>query len=328
MRHGARPFPFVVLCTVLGVGQAGVGRAQDNRGAFFSAWTWDGPYRTSPVVTQRYNRLDAQQDRQHFNDGGWGINATIDGINVRDFAAANPGKLYIFGDEPNGAGTYTAEDYATHYHTFVMCMWYGDYGAYPDGCAGQPAVDPTARIAPAGFSELNAAGDADFGIPYADAFYWSYYWRWGPPPVAEWTFHNLALTERGFWASDEFMPRWESNVRSVADWAANHGAPMVLGSWSLDVDGGLAANGDITYLSRLHEAQQWLAANPKIGLTRYLVYDAESPDHPLAHPDGSLTAEGETFTGLCAGSCIGQPRGRLCGSDCSAICSGGGRCLF
>src|ERR1051325_2128296 len=77
---------------------------------FFVAWSNLG-YRSTPMQTQV--GLDSLQYRQEAN---WDAD-----IGVQNFAAANPGKLYIVGDEPDQQCV-TPYDYAGILHNFVVVI--------------------------------------------------------------------------------------------------------------------------------------------------------------------------------------------------------------
>src|SRR6266568_4534166 len=138
---------------------------------FFTAWSQT--YSSGPIQTQLF-ALDTRMDRQY---GGWWPDESL-----LAFARANPGRLYINGDEPDQSCV-PPSDYAAIYHDFVL---------------GLRSADPTARVSPAGFAEPNHyccptdPGEEPcmsnmHGITYADGFYNVYVQRYGAaPPVNEW----------------------------------------------------------------------------------------------------------------------------------------------
>ncbi len=95
---------------------------------FFVAWSQS--YSSGPIQKQLFS-LDTRQNRQY---GGF-----IAYQSVLSFARANPGRLYINGDEPDQY-CITPYDYADIYHDFVTAV---------------RGADPTARVSPAGFAEPN-----------------------------------------------------------------------------------------------------------------------------------------------------------------------------
>jgi hypothetical protein len=95
---------------------------------FFIAWSQS--YGSGPIQTQEF-AIDSRQDRQ------WAD--FVAHPPVLSFASANPGRLYINGDEPDQY-CLAPEDYAVMYHDFVEAI---------------RGADPTARVSPAGFAEPN-----------------------------------------------------------------------------------------------------------------------------------------------------------------------------
>jgi hypothetical protein len=110
---------------------------------FFVAWSQS--YSSGPIETQMF-ALDSRQDRQY---AGWWPDQR-----VLSFASANPGHLYINGDEPDQA-CMSPYDYAGIYHDFV---------------AGVRGADPTARVSPAGFAEPNHYCCPNPGRVHSSAF--------------------------------------------------------------------------------------------------------------------------------------------------------------
>jgi len=217
--------------------------------------------------------LDSRQDRQYAN---WWPDQT-----VLTFASANPGRLYIDGDEPD-QWCYAPYDYAGIYHDFVAAV---------------RGADKTARFSPAGFSEPNAhccpPGDAAcqlmmHGISYADQFYSAYVERYGvAPPVNEWRFHDFGLESA---VGD--MDNWWSRVDKEAAWSVSHGANMVLGAWSFTgwIEPAAASQ------EHMKQAISRLMNDKRINGAVYWSYEPwiDSP-HPLADGGGNLTPEGQTF---------------------------------
>ena len=236
---------------------------------FFVAWSQS--YSSSPIQTQMF-ALDTRQDRQFVN---WYVDQQ-----ALSFARANPGRLYIDGDEPDQYCT-TAYDYAGTYHDFVVAI---------------RSADPTARVSPAGFSEPNPhccpVPDVPcsnmHGIAYADQFYSAYLQRYGvAPPVNEWRFHDFGVA-----FADGDLNGWWARVDSEAAWSVAHGANMVLGSWGFHG----WREPVPAFQEHLKQAMGRLSNDSRINGAVYWSYEAwiESP-RPLANSDGSLTPEGQTY---------------------------------
>jgi hypothetical protein len=239
--------------------------------AFFLAWSQT--YRSSPIQTQLF-ALDTRQDRQFVN---WYVDQQ-----ALSFARANPGRLYIDGDEPDQYCT-SAYDYAGMYHDFVVAI---------------RGADPTARVSPAGFAEPNphccpvpdVPCSEVHSIAYADQFYSAFIQRYGvAPPVNEWRFHDFGVT---FAAGD--MNGWWARVDKEAAWSIAHGANMVLGGWGLH--GWPAKESVAAFQEHLKQAMGRLSNDPRINSAVYWSYEPwiESP-RPLVNADGSLTTEGQTY---------------------------------
>ena len=242
--------------------------------SFFTAWS--RTYSSGPIQTQVFG-LDVRQERQFVD---WIVNAQ-----TLAFARANPGRLYIDGDEPDQyCGSMSAYDYAGMYRDFVVAI---------------RSADPTARVSPAGFAEPNPHCCPGYptipcaeahGIAYAEKFYNAYVQRYGsPPPVNEWRFHDFGVT---FDVGD--MNGWWARVDKEATWAIDHGAPMVLGGWGLH--GWPAKESSAAFQEHLKQAMGRIMNDKRILSAVYWSYEpwVESP-RPLANADGSLTTEGRTY---------------------------------
>lgn len=241
---------------------------------YFTAWA--RTYTPGPIQTQVFG-LDARQERQFVN---WYVDqATL------AFARANPGRLYIDGDEPDQyCATMSAYDYAGMYHDFVVAI---------------RGADPTARVSPAGFAEPNphcCPGYPDIpcseahGLAYADQFYNAYIQRYGSaPPVNEWRFHDFGV---GFEVGD--MNGWWARVDKEASWSVAHGAYMVLGGWGLHA--WPSKESPAAFQEHLKQAMGRLMNDKRILSAAYWSYEpwVEAP-RPLANADGSLTTEGRTL---------------------------------
>ncbi len=251
---------------------AQVGRSANvpfNR--FFTAWSQN--YVSGPIQTQIFG-LDVRMDRQFVN---WYTDQQ-----TLAFARANPGRLYILGDEPDQYCT-TPYDYAGMYREFVVSI---------------RGADPTARLSPAGFAEPNArccpVPDVPcsniHGISYADQFYNAYIQRYGsPPPVNEWRFDDFGVA---FDAGD--INRWWARIDAEATWSVAHGANMMLGGWGFH--GWPAKESAALFQEHLKQAMGRLSNDQRINGATYWSYEKwiESP-RPLVNDDGSLTAEGQTY---------------------------------
>ena len=251
---------------------AQVGRsASVTQAKFFTAWSQN--LSSSPIQTQIFG-LDVRQDRQFVN---WYTDAA-----TLAFARANPGRLYILGDEPDQYCT-SPNDYAGMYHDFVVSI---------------RGADATARLSPAGFAEPNGhcCPNPDVpcsnihGIAYAQSFYDAYVSRYGSaPPVNEWRFHDFGVA---FDAGD--LAGWWKRIDAEASWAVSHGGNMVLGGWGFH--GWPAKESSAAFQEHLKRAMGMLANDQRIAGAAYWSYEPwiESP-RPLANPDGSLTTEGVTY---------------------------------
>lgn len=259
---------------------------------FFAAWSQS--YSSSPIRQQLF-ALDTRQDRQ--------FSGFYPDPSVMAFASANPGRMYIHGDEPD-QWCFDPYEYAGMYHAFVLQV---------------RAADPTARVSPAGFAEPNdrccSPGDETcrqgmHSIGYADQFYNAYIRRFGAPPrVDEWRFHDFGT---GFAAGD--VNGWWARVDRAAAWSVSHGANMVLGAWGFiewrhptpDFQEHMKqVMGRLINDNRINGAVYW-------SLERWV----DSP-RPLVNEEGNLTEVGQTHvnpltdvpTGLkLAGSASGQAK--------------------
>lgn len=250
---------------------------------FFIAWDELWNYRSSPIVSQA--RLDTRQYRQYHN--------RFDTLyqDVLDFAAANPGKLYIFGDEPD---TYHTEltpprcvsptEYAGMYRSFVTAIL---------------AVDPTADFSPGGFSEPHFdehCPSAPHSIDYAAEFYDAYVQQYGVPPlVMEWRFHDfgLSIPVSTVLLDTTTVSTWWSRVSNAAAWSVAHGALMVVGGWGFIGD---ASNDTTVSKERIKQAMGRLMNDSRIVQAAYWSLDDRSNLHYLTYPDSTLTPEGRTYT--------------------------------
>jgi len=239
---------------------------------FFIAWSQIGS--SGPIQTQRF-ALDARQERQW----AWYADAS-----VVTFARANPGRLYIVGDEPDQE-CMRPSDYAIIYHDFV---------------AGVRSADPTARVSPSGFAEPNykccplpndvpaPCWSEKHSTGFANDFYNAYIARYGSPPqVNEWRFHDFGLRSQ---IGD--MDTWWAGIDRKASWSVAHGANMVLGAWGL-----LGWNEPAqSYQEHLKQAMGRILNDPRINGAVYWALEQWAGEiHYLQNPDGSLTLEGQTY---------------------------------
>jgi hypothetical protein len=239
---------------------------------FFVAWSQS--HSSSPIQTQTFS-LDARQERQ------WAWYADD---NVVHFARANPGRLYIVGDEPDQECMRPA-DYAIIYHDFV---------------AGVRNADPTARVSPSGFAEPNykccplpndvpaPCWSEKHSTGFAEEFYNAYVQRYGvAPPVNEWRFHDFGLRSA---LGD--MDGWWAGIDRKASWAVAHGANMVLGAWGLLGWREPASE----YQEHLKQAMGRILNDSRINGAVYWSHEQWAGElHYLMNPDGTLTPEGQTY---------------------------------
>ena len=237
---------------------------------FFVAWSKN--YSSSPIQTQLF-ALDPRQDRQYAD---WWANQS-----VLSFASANPGRLYIVGDEPDQY-CMAPYDYAGIYHDFVTAV---------------RGADPTALVSPAGFTEPNdnccPPGDEVcrqrmHSIGYANDFYNAYVQRYGVAPrVDEWRFHDFGIA-----FADGDVNGWWARVDREAAWSVAHGANMVLGAWGF-IRWEQPASAFQEYFK---QAMSRLMHDTRINGAVYWHRDRElNAAHYLVNSDGSLTLEGQTF---------------------------------
>lgn len=237
---------------------------------YFTAWSQR--YSDSPIQTQMF-ALDGRQDRQ--------FSGFYPDPSVMDFARANPGRLYIHGDEPD-QWCFDPYEYAGMYHAFVQQV---------------RTADPTARVSPAGFAEPNGRCCPEesmapcwvlkHSISYAEQFWDAYIRRFGAPPrVDEWRFHDFGIT---FGTGD--MAGWWARVDRLAAWSVLHGANMVLGGWGFH--GWREPLPD--FQEHMKQAIGLISNDGRINGAVYWSYEPwiESP-RPLVNEEGSLTAEGQT----------------------------------
>ncbi|MDO8501180.1 MAG: hypothetical protein Q7S20_05005 [Gemmatimonadaceae bacterium] len=238
---------------------------------FFVAWSRN--YSSSPIQTQNF-ALDTRLNRQF--GGLWPEQPVL------DFARANPGRLYINGDEPDQY-CIPAYEYAGIYHYFVTTV---------------RGADPTARFSPAGFAEPNDRCCPEpveepcrvrmHSVGYADQFYSAYVQRFGAAPsVDEWRFHDFGLP---FDVGD--VDGWWSRVDKLATWSVSHGANMVLGAWAFHRWKISAPQ----YQEYLKQAMGRLMRDPRINEAVYWSYESWAGEaNYLANEDGSLTPAGQTY---------------------------------
>ncbi len=239
-------------------------------GRYFTAWSRS--YSANPIQTQVFG-LDSRQDRQYVD---WYPDEA-----VLAFARAHPGRVYIIGDEPD-----------------QWCMAPYEYaGMYQNAFSKLRAVDPTARLSPAGFAEPNAkccpledkvCHASMHSISYAERFYNAYVQRYGaPPPVDEWRFHDFGLR---YGVGD--VDGWWAAIDSAATWSVAHGANMVLGAWGfLGWQEPMPA-----YQEHMKQGMGRLLADSRINGAVYWALESWAGEaHYLAYGDGSLTPEGQTY---------------------------------
>lgn len=185
----------------------------------FYAWTNYQWKSTLGNIALQIQDVDTRQDRQYvqfirdsLGQLGFTTNPQpvgCDSACVMQFARNNPGRLYIVADEPAQLNV-SPYNYAKFYGRVVQAI---------------RNEDPTARFSPAGFEQQNGQSDAYplHGTDYAQSFLTNYRSIYRvDPPVAEWRFHYLEITD---------MTQWQDTVAARAKWAKDHGAPLVLGSF-------------------------------------------------------------------------------------------------
>ncbi|MGK2961512.1 MAG: hypothetical protein ACSLFK_05105 [Gemmatimonadaceae bacterium] len=239
-------------------------------GRYFTAWSRF--HSSGPIQTQVFG-LDPRQERQYVD---WYPDEA-----VLTFARSHPGRVYIIGDEPD-----------------QWCIAPYEYaGMYQNSVSKLRAVDPTARLSPAGFAEPNARCCPEddkacyasmHAISYAERFYNAYVQRYGaPPPVDEWRFHDFGLR---YGVGD--VDGWWAAIDSAATWSVAHGANMVLGAW-----GFLGWREPIAdYQEHMKQGMGRLLSDSRINGAVYWALESWAGEaHYLAHGDGSLTAEGQAY---------------------------------
>jgi len=247
---------------------------------FFVAWT-EGSFVTSPIQTIVSGTLNPSQYREHWSS--FTTNSTL-----LSFAAANPGRLYIHGDEPDQQ-CIAPRDYAISYHDFVASVL---------------TADSTAKFSPAGFAEPNVyccppdpspCHDQMHSIGYAEQFDSAYVALYGSPPrVDEWRFHDFGNDWGDSPHSQTYdVVAWENRVNGEATWAINHGAHMYLGSWSFMAWVGSLSPDQI--LGKIDSAITWVRSNPLIVGAAWWSYENTGYAHYLKNPDGTLTPEGQLY---------------------------------
>ncbi len=115
------------------------------------------------------------------------VSAPVDVAAIGRLVAANPGSLWILGNEPDRAD-YQDSQPPDHYAVF-----------YHDAYVAIKRRDPTARVAPAGIVQ-----PTPLRLRYLDAVLDAYIARYGGRmPVDLWTVHNFILPEvAGDWGAD------------------------------------------------------------------------------------------------------------------------------
>lgn len=225
---------------------------------FFSAWT--EVFKNSPIPLQTFT-LNLGQERQFVD---WYVKRE-----TLDFAANNPGQIYIIGDEPD-----------------QFCMKVEEFAAiYNSGVKAIRGVDPTARFSPAGFAEPNpVCGTEKHSINYAEKFYDEYVRQFGSaPPVYEWRFHDFALNN-----VEGDIEGWWKRISTMADWSIAHGAKMYLGSW-----GFLGWRAGIE--NAITQMKPRLLNDPRITGACWWSFDAwVDSTHPLL-VNGLLTPIGQSY---------------------------------
>ncbi len=261
--------------------------------SFFTAWSWPDTARNTVILTDPYAVSISQWSPDLYRQiwipvtMSWGMADTIS-----HWAAQNPGKRYILGDEVDQNAyandpTRLARDYC----------WFIRHAVPRDS-------DATATFGPGGWhdyvteSYLNAFIDAyENGGTYANG-------GCSDVPISEWSFNILTTP----WSGG--LTAFQNLVNTRMAWAVGNGryngkynAPMTIGAWTLDGDAAVADQ-SAEYVARLQQAKAWLFSQPNILAARYLLFEPWGPDHhPLSDGYGNLTAEGLVICG-----CVRPPR--------------------
>ena len=247
--------------------------------AFFLAWT-EGSVITYPIQTIAFGVLNANQYREAYS---WTADQTL-----LSFAAANPGRLYIAGDEPDQTCNTSPSDYARIYHDFVGAVL---------------GADSTAKFSPAGFAEPNdyccppppsSCHTQMHSIGYAQQFDSAYIALYGNAPrVDEWRFHDFGNDWGDSPHSQTYdLTAWETRVNGEATWSTSHGAKMYLGSWSFMAWGNLTQD---QFLAKLDSAIAWVSTNSNIVGAAWWSYENTGFNHYLENSNGTLTPEGQLY---------------------------------
>lgn len=203
----------------------------------------------------------------------WG---SLDKTTYQQYAQANPGRIWIVGDEPDQPNSVRIEasHYADLYHEFVTDI---------------RAADPSARFSPAGIAQTKGNGvSGTHGTTYAQEFIDAYRAKhYQDPPVEEWRFHFLNTT--GALTLDDL----KAEIGPAAQWSMERGGRMVLGSF-----GGFDME---STMNLVKDQSTWVPASAvgwivTAGFWNYDYFEVAPFGTLIVAPDDRrLTAQGCTF---------------------------------
>jgi hypothetical protein len=215
---------------------------------------------------------------------------------LKDFASANPGKLYIYGDEPD-TKSYPPEAYAIAYKRFVDAIG---------------SVDPKAKFSPGGiaWTLTDASLQAKAVVTYTEpgqppgSLPGGHFLDWAqqfvdryktllnnggkPPPVAEWRFNIPGGI------SDPDFDNWKAKLGQADRWARSQGAQWAVGSFWLNCNPAQVGTNAFYMRKMMDEVK----ANKDIVTAAWWVFETTAPDSMCAlySPSaGARTSLGDDF---------------------------------
>lgn len=243
-------------------------------------YSWDQSWETANGIPLQTTGLDTRQDRQHVSCSYTASGGSCS--SVAAFATANPGRLYILGDEPDMVCTPVAQ-LATIYHDFVV---------------NTLAADATARFSPPGFAQPNGAcSNGQHFTDYAQSFYDAHVTQYGVAPrVDEWRFHAFGYAAS--YAPIGNCSQWTRTiwlgwVNQAAAWSNAKGASMVLGSFGMPDPADAAC--DIVGTGWEAEMLTTILNDSRIVGAAWFAYPSSWSAHSLAASGGALSAEGALY---------------------------------
>lgn len=251
----------------------------------FYAWTFNANQVGNQygIPLQVKEAIESGQDREYVGINFWQGTTWSWGSHDRaywvNYAATHPGRIYIVHDEPDQPQRHPD---GSLYNPPAEPAVYAE--AYYEVAKALRDGDPTARISPAGFAQryqetTGPNGETWLhGTDYAAAFLTAYRDRYGEdPPVAEWRFHALEVSQT----------TWEDYVRHDTNWARQHGAPLVVGSFRGDTQAAM--------MERIKD-QSWLNADAGwIRSAAWYSYDHFDKGRTLVDTNYALTSYGCEF---------------------------------